>query len=177
MLSGGHCLSLYLPSAPLAEFALRRVSRCEGHAANAYNTVFIDFDLRNLSIKASNNQETVARRLRIWGSEVRILPGAPVYETSRVNRTAFTRPPHPGNREQARPTIDDKIVTCHGTVMPNVEVDAVRAFSGHELGLPIWVRIWSAARPVTCLSLPPGFSLREGPCFLSRAWTVGLAWE
>jgi hypothetical protein len=37
------------------------------------------------------------------GSEVRILPGAPVYETSHVNRTAFTRPPYPGNREHARP--------------------------------------------------------------------------
>src|ERR1700674_2460523 len=37
--------------------------------------------------------------LRIWGSKVRILPGAPVYETSRVNRTAFTRPPYPGNRD------------------------------------------------------------------------------
>src|ERR1700674_2463634 len=41
--------------------------------------------------------------LRIWGSKVRILPGAPVYETSRVNRTAFTRTPYPGNREHARP--------------------------------------------------------------------------
>jgi len=54
--------------------------------------------------------------------------------------------------------VDDKIVTCHSTVMPNVEVDAARAFSGHELGLPIWVRIWSVSRPVTCLSLPPGSS-------------------
>src|SRR5487761_1544527 len=88
--------------------------------------------------------------LRIWGSEVRILSGAPVYDTSRVNRTPFAR-----------------------TVMPNVEVDASRAFSEHELGLPIWVQIWSASRSVTCLSLQPGSSRRMVPCLLARAWTVG----
>ena len=81
------------------------------------------------------------------------------------------------NRAQARPTVDGRIVTYHGTVMPNAEVDASRAFSGNELGLPIWVRIWSASHLVTCLSLLPGSSLREVPCFLSRAWTVGVAWE
>jgi len=49
--------------------------------------------------------------------------------------------PYPGNREHARPTVDGRIATYHGSVMPNVEVDASRAFSGNELGLPIWVRI------------------------------------
>ncbi len=34
-----------------------------------------------------------APKLRIWGSGVRITSGAPVYATSLVNRTAFTRSP------------------------------------------------------------------------------------
>src|ERR1700704_4671330 len=52
--------------------------------------------------RCGEDTKTYSSKLRIWGSEVRILPGAPVYETSRVNRTAFTRPPYPGNREHAR---------------------------------------------------------------------------
>src|SRR4051812_20634578 len=55
--------------------------------------------------------------------------------------------------------------------MPNVEVEAARASSGHEPELPIWVRIWPASCPVTCLSLPLGSSLREVHCFLQGLGT------
>src|SRR5437773_465803 len=63
-------------------------------------------------------------------------------------------------------TVDGRKVICHGTVMPNAEADAWRAFFEHELGLPIWVRIWSASRPAT-------------PCFpfngLDRWGRLGIA--
>ena len=43
------------------------------------------------AIAARRELSWMGTRLRIWGSEVRILPGAPAYETARVDHTAFTR--------------------------------------------------------------------------------------